>query len=110
VSRHDVLVETTSYACPVCGTVHQHQSERYRNHLCFACADRARCVAHDRQVVGFNTSLSGGFVAFHDGRQDDTCEQVTGEGTVTVDGAEFVMREARFGGIVVHPVVDPSWS
>lgn len=99
---------TTSYACPVCGTVHAHQSERYTNHVRMACADHARCVAHDRPVAGYNTALSGGFTAFHDGGQDDVCEQVVRDGMVVVDGAEFRMGEARFGGIVVRPVADPA--
>ncbi len=99
---------TTSYACPRCGTVHAYQSERYRDHVCQRCAERARCLDHDRRVVGFNTSMSGGFVAFHDGDQQDTCDQVTRDGRVTVDAVGFQMGEARFGGIVVQQVPDPA--
>ncbi|RYC07125.1 hypothetical protein [Nocardioides zhouii] len=93
----------TSYACPVCGTVHVHQSDRYRNHVCRECEKRARCVAHDRGVLGYNTSpMGGGFAARHGDRSDDQCDQVTRDGRVLVDGSEFRMREAYMGGIVVH--------
>jgi len=97
----DVRVETTSYACPVCGTVDARQWERYPNHVCSDCKERARCIAHDRGVTGYNTSMSGGFVAFHAGREDDPCDQVTSDGGVLVDGAQFRMREAYMGGVVV---------
>ena len=99
-------METTSYACPVCGTVHAHQSERYQDHVCQECEARARCIAHDRGVTGYNISpLGGGFAARHADSGDDQCDQVTRDGMVLIDGTEFRMREARFGGIVVHPLL-----
>jgi hypothetical protein len=52
--------------------------------------------------------MSGGFVAFHDGDQQDICDQVTRDGRVTVDALAFQMGEARFGGIVVQQVPDPA--
>ena len=97
-------METTSYACPVCGTVHARQSERYQDHVCQECERRARCVAHDRGVFGYNASPLGGFAAWHADRGDNRCDQVTRDGMVLVDGAQFRMREARMGGIVVVPL------
>ena len=50
-----------------------------------------------------NLDMSGGFVANH--RNDGSaCEQVTREGVVLIDGAEFRAGEARFGGTVVQPL------
>lgn len=89
----------TSFACPTCGSVHAHQSDRYRNHLCAACEQRATCT-HDRPVLGHNTSPLGGFAARHADRGQDDCDQVTADGRVWVDGRELQMREARFGGVV----------
>jgi hypothetical protein len=95
---------TTRYACPVCGTVHEHQSERYKNHVCQECDKRARCAAHDRPVVGRNTHMSGGFEAIHYDRGDNRCDQVTADGKVFIDGTQFRMQEARFGGTVTTPM------
>lgn len=96
---------TTRYACPVCGTVHPHQSERYKNHVCHDCAKRADCLAHGRNVIGYNTSpLGGGFAAWHADRGDNQCDQVTADGLITIDGTTYRMREARFGGVVTTPL------
>jgi hypothetical protein len=83
----------------VCGAVHAHQSERYRNHVCAECERRARCT-HDRGVLGYNPNPLGGFAARHANRGYDECDQVTADGRVWVDGREFRMQEARFGGVV----------
>ena len=94
---------TTRYACPVCGTVHAHQSERYKNYVCHDCEKNARCAAHDRPVFGRNTHVFGGFEAIHYDRGDNRCDQVTADGKVLIDGTQFRMQEARFGGTVVTP-------
>jgi hypothetical protein len=91
---------TTSFACPTCGNVHEHQSDRYRNHLCQECEGRATCT-HHRPVEGYNTSFSGGFAARHADEEHDECDQVTADGRVWVDGRQLEMREARFGGVVI---------
>ncbi len=88
------------FSCCVCGTVHPHQSERYRDHVCRACERRALC-AHERPVHGFNASPFGGFLASHDERGDEVCDQVTRDHRVWIDGVEHRMQEARFGGTVV---------
>lgn len=93
------------FSCPVCGTVHHYQSPRYRHHLCHTCTDRARC-SHDRPIRGYNTHMSGGFEALHYDRGDNRCDQVTTDHRVWVDGVEFHMDEARFGGIVVTQIPD----
>jgi hypothetical protein len=50
----------------------------------------------------FNESFSGGFLAEH--ADDGTpCAQVTRDGRVLIDGAEFRAGEAHMGGIVVRP-------
>ena len=97
--------QTTRYACPVCGTVHDHQSERYKNYVCNDCAKRADCTAHGRNVIGYNTSpMGGGFAAWHADRGDNQCWQVTADGLVVIDGTTYRMREAYMGGIVTTPL------
>lgn len=98
-------VPAEEFSCPVCGTVHKYPSPRYRNHVCNDCIGRARC-SHDRPVVGYNTHLSGGFEAMHHDRGDNRCDQVTTDHRVWIDGVEFRMGEARFGGIVATQVPD----
>lgn len=95
---------TTRYACPVCGTVHAQQSERYKNHVCHDCEKRADCAAHGRNVIGYNTGPMGGFAAWHVDRGDNQCDQVTADGMVLIDGTTYRMREARFGGTVITPL------
>lgn len=100
------MTETsTTYACPVCGTVHTHQDQRYKNYVCQDCEKRATC-SHERPVVGYNTGPFGGFEARHYDRGDNRCDQVTADHRVWIDGVEFRMNEARFGGIVVTPVLN----
>jgi hypothetical protein len=55
-----------------------------------------------RRVGPSNASMTGGFIAFH--RDDDSsCEQVTEEGRVLIDGVEYRAGEAHMGGCVVQP-------
>jgi hypothetical protein len=55
-----------------------------------------------RPVGLSNESMSGGFIAFH--RDDDSsCEQVTDDGRVLIDGVEYRAGEAHMGGCVVQP-------
>lgn len=96
----------TAYACPVCGTVHEHQSVRYKNHVCRDCEPKARC-SHGQRVYGFNTHLGGGFMASHDRAGSQPCEQVTTDGRVWIDEVEYKMQEARFGGTVIVPLIAP---
>jgi hypothetical protein len=93
----------TTYSCPVCGTVHPQQSARYKNHVCHDCEPKARCC-HDKPVYGFNTGLGGGFLAAHSTRGDEECEQTTADHRVWIEGTEYKMQEARFGGTVITPL------
>ncbi|MGZ8512346.1 MAG: hypothetical protein ACXWWL_02805 [Candidatus Limnocylindria bacterium] len=91
----------TTGRCPVCDRP-ARQPPRYPQALCDACSDRAT-DQRGRPVSLSNVDFSGGFVAHH---RDDgtTCEQVSHDGRVLIDGAEFRAGEARFGGTVVQPL------
>ena len=72
---------------------------RYPNHVCHACALRA--VASDGRPVRFtNVSISGGIAGMH----SDTCEPYDST-RCWIDGVECEAREAKFGGIVIRPVL-----
>jgi hypothetical protein len=88
--------------CPICRT-EVRANPRYPDHLCAECALRA--VDVDGRPLAFrNTSLSGGFEAIY--TDDNTpAEAVTPDHTVFVDGVPCRADEARFGGIVIRPVL-----
>jgi hypothetical protein len=89
----------TPFSCPACGTVHARRDPTYPKHVCHDCERETRC-SHDRSVFGFIAEPSGGFGAFHADRGDNACEQVAADGRVWIHGVEYLMREARFGGVV----------
>ena len=94
-------MQQPSGICPHCGGPSEYQNVRYPQALCRACDLRATCLA-GRPVTLENESMSGGFVAAH--RDDGSrCEQVTTDGRVLIDGAEYRAREAHMGGCVVQP-------
>lgn len=87
-----------THPCPVCGRPAIGTPWRYRS-VCDACYSRATC-SHGRLVVGYDTSMGGGFEARH--IDDDTvCGQVTGDRVVWVDGHRCRTGEAKFGGVFV---------
>ena len=87
-----------AHPCPVCGRTAIGTPWQYRS-VCDACYSRATC-SHGRLVVGYNTSMGGGFEARH--IDDDTvCGQVTGDRVVWVDGHRCRTGEAKFGGVFV---------
>jgi hypothetical protein len=91
-----------SGVCPHCGGPSEYQNARYPRALCHACDLRVTDLA-GRPVGLGNESASGGFVAWH--RDDESpCPQVTRDGRVLVDGAEFRAGEAHMGGCVVQPL------
>ncbi|WP_155856139.1 hypothetical protein [Cellulomonas sp. URHD0024] len=87
-----------AHPCPLCGRP-ALGPPRYPTAVCDDCYPRSVC-GEGRPVMGYNTSLGGGFEAQH---ADDrsVCAQVTRDGVVWVDGQECLMGEARFGGVVV---------
>ena len=88
--------------CPICGSP-RPSSERYPNHVCAECVDRA--VDENGRGLSFsNADLSGGFVAVYTG----TGEPREG-GICFVDGIRCEAREARFGGVVVIPTEPPQY-
>ena len=85
--------------CPVCGDLRPH-SPRYPRHLCADCVGRAT-DEHGRPLRFFNASLLGtGFEA----QYADTGKPRDSH-VCFVDGVRCWADEARFGGIVVQPVV-----
>ncbi|MBF6286700.1 hypothetical protein [Nocardia cyriacigeorgica] len=78
-----------------------------------------------RRVTGFNTSLSGGMIAYYSDTVDRTdgsgaayeeCVEVSRTGVCFIDGRHASMHESRFGGILVqlaeddqlHPPLPPT--
>jgi hypothetical protein len=86
--------------CPHCGGA-ATQTARYPRALCWACSARTTDLA-GRPVSFGNESMSGGFLARHLD-DDSSCEQVTRDGRVLIDGAEYRAGEAHMGGTVVNP-------
>jgi hypothetical protein len=96
-----------THPCPLCAQPAPH-ADRYPRAVCDDCL--ARTVdSTGRVVVGWNTSLGGGFEARYAatatgaGVDDgEVCEEVTRTGEVWVEGHPCRMGEARFGGVVVE--------
>jgi hypothetical protein len=106
-ASHDHLLEPArdgerhTHPCPLCGTPAVH-ADRYPRSVCDACAHQAS-DSTGRRVSGFNTSVSGGFVAHYaDSPDGEVCVEVTRSGRCFVDGVECTIGEARFGGTVVQ--------
>jgi hypothetical protein len=69
--------------------------------VCEGCASRATDL-QGRPVLLMNEDMAGGFIAEH--RDDHSpCAQVTRDGLVLIDSAEFRAGEDRFGGTVIEP-------
>ena len=86
--------------CPHCDGP-SVQSPRYPQALCRECAGRSTDLT-GRPIGMGNESMSGGFVAWHLD-EENTCEQVTADGRVLIDGVEYRAAEAHMGGCVVTP-------
>ncbi len=96
-----VGVQEPAGICPHCAGPSEYQNVRYPRALCHACDLRATDLT-GRAVWLTNESASGGFIAFH--RDDESsCDQVTGDGRVLIDAAEYRAGEAHMGGCVVQP-------
>ncbi len=107
------MTNTVASSCPICGAVTQLLSERYLGCVCASCVERAVDPGTGRPVVGLNAGFGGGFVAHYrnpGARSGPVCEQVTDEHVVLIDGREWWMDEARFGGTVVMPMPDSEQS
>ncbi len=84
--------------CPICG-VPVVPLARYPHYVCETCAVKA--VAPDgRPLRFFNLSLSGGFGAEY----ADTDEPYD-SAICYIAGVKCFANEARFGGIVIQPVL-----
>lgn len=84
--------------CPICQTV-LRPIERYPRYVCSAC--EARATSRDGRPLGFgNTGISGGF----EGRYLDSGESYD-SARCWIDGIACVAQEARFGGIVIQPLM-----
>lgn len=89
--------------CPICGTPRPH-SARYPNHVCATCVERA-VDGDGRPLEFFNPELLGGFAAAYRGT-GERLSTPRDEQECRIDGVRCLAREARFGGIVVQPVVE----
>lgn len=81
--------------CPVCG-VAVGLGPRYPHALCVPCRGRATDLAG--RAVALHSG-AGFFARFRDDGAD--CGQVTDDGRVLVDGAEYLAHEDYYGGVVV---------
>lgn len=77
------------------------QSDRYPEYLCGDCEDRA-VDADGARVIGYNRTLTGGFVLHWPDGEHPPLE--CSSALVWVDGREWEWREAYFGGTLVTPV------
>lgn len=94
-----------THPCPLCGEPALHL-DRYPHAVCLACGSRTVDSA-GRRVVGYNTSIFGGFearFATDDGTSGEVCDEVTQSGRCWIDGHECSIGEARFGGVVVQAI------
>ncbi|RMI35721.1 hypothetical protein EBN03_01140 [Nocardia stercoris] len=84
-------------------------AQRYPRAVCDDCRARTTDRA-GRRITGYNTSFSGGMIAYYtdtlgepnDPAAREECVEVTRTGLCFIDGVAATMREARFGGIVVQ--------
>ncbi|MBF6081920.1 hypothetical protein GV791_30225 [Nocardia cyriacigeorgica] len=117
LARNDFLLQAPTpgrrytQPCPHCGrpTIYQ---ESYPRAVCGRCVSRATDRA-GRRVTGFNTSLSGGMIAYYsdtvertDGAAYEECVEVSRTGVCFIDGRRASMHESRFGGIIVQLTAD----
>ncbi|MEV6562838.1 hypothetical protein AB0M22_44470 [Nocardia sp. NPDC051756] len=111
LARNDFLLQAPApgrrytQACPHCASPTIY-TERYPRAVCDDCLSRTTDRA-GRQITGYNTSFSGGMIAYTDtiDRSDspgEECVEVTRTGMCFIDGHPATMQEARFGGIVVQ--------
>ncbi|WP_280472024.1 hypothetical protein [Nocardia cyriacigeorgica] len=115
LARNDFLLQDPvpgrryTQPCPHCRRPTFYH-ERYPRAVCGHCRPRTTDRA-GRRVTGFNTSLSGGLIAYYsdtvepaDGSrpQYEECVEVTRTGMCFIDGRPASMHESRFGGIVVQ--------
>ena len=94
-------LEQPTGICPHCGKASEYQNVRYPRALCHECDMRATDLK-GRPIGMGNVSMSGGFVAWHHD-DESTCEQVTADGRVLIDGKEYRAGEAHMGGCVIQP-------
>ncbi|MGW4366361.1 hypothetical protein ACWEKT_12015 [Nocardia takedensis] len=108
-ARHDHLQEGPTAGrrytrpCPRCGSP-AHYEPRYPRAVCADCRTRTTDRA-GRPVTGFNTHMSGGFIAYYADTVDpatEECVEVTRTGACLIGGRPATMEEAYFGGIAIQ--------
>lgn len=87
-----------AHPCPLCFAPAIGQPWKHIS-VCDDCYPNSVCV-HGRVVVGYNTSIGGGFEAAHVDDQS-VCEQVTRDRRCWIDGRLCHMTEAKFGGVYI---------
>lgn len=112
LARNDFLLQDPTpgrrytHPCPHCAQPAAY-TDRYPRAVCDHCLSRTTDQA-GRQITGYNTSLSGGMIAYYTDTIDhpdtpyEECVEVTRTGMCFIDGHPATMQEARFGGIVVQ--------
>ncbi|MFC9439779.1 hypothetical protein [Nocardia sp. NPDC057030] len=112
LARNDFLLAAPTpgrrytHPCPHCAQPAAH-TDRYPRAVCDDCVNRTTDRAGLR-ITGYNTSLSGGMIAYytdtieHTDNPDEECAEVTRTGICFIDGHPATMQEARLGGIIVQ--------
>ncbi|MGM7423628.1 ADP-ribosylglycohydrolase family protein [Cellulosimicrobium sp. CpK407] len=90
--------------CPLCGTL-VRWNPRYPRHVCTWC-ERDVTDEAGRAVSLSNVDFGGGYQAHYLDRSP--ASDAVRDGRVWIGGVEHRAREARFGGIVVEPLDEPS--
>ncbi|MGN6239518.1 MAG: ADP-ribosylglycohydrolase family protein [Cellulosimicrobium cellulans] len=90
--------------CPLCGTL-VGWNPRYPRHVCAWCQADVTDEA-GRAVSLTNVDFGGGYQAHYLDRSP--ASDAVRSGRVWIGGVEHQARDARFGGIVVEPLDEPS--
>jgi hypothetical protein len=86
--------------CGMCGAK-QPLLERYPSRACSDCEKQATCEAHDRRVVGHNTSPAPPWFWVQHTDDESRCDEASRGGLVWVQNIRCRVVEGRFGGTFV---------
>ena len=86
--------------CPICKTIVSYSS-RYPDAICEKCVNLA-LDSENCPVQFSNIDGSGGFISYH---KVGELEVKRSDHKCWINGIECVASEARFGGIVVQPII-----
>ncbi|MBL4813496.1 MAG: hypothetical protein JKX69_14345 [Rhodobacteraceae bacterium] len=95
------MTDLPVHFCPGCGMA-QQANPRYPWYFCKSCADKT-AGGDGRALVFTNQSLSGGFSWRYANQPDGWTD--CGGAACLIGGRAVLATEARFGGIVIQPLL-----